>query len=248
MAVSNLKNGENDVNNASNEKQQDGDGPNETNEIHQNAAPGLGPGDARADNINHNVEMMEYGQRDTLAQMRGVHDNISLKAWLADCGMSEYFDLFQESGFEDDLLALVEVDEDDLKELGIEIMAHRKIILKALNELKEHDHEMNGEEEKSDSETQNSLWDPVDPHHQFNDHNQETAGNTAGGGNDGYQRDDGEAVDAPSNGEFVSKCTDCGKEEIGKIYEEENLFYCLECWKCYDHDGDDGEGDNQTKI
>eukprot|EP01083_Nonionella_stella_P308167 1086090_1 len=29
------------------------------------------------------------------------------------------------------------------------------------------------------------------------------------------------------------KCNDCGQEQIGKIYEGDNLFYCNECWELY---------------
>jgi len=56
---------------------------------------------------------------------------LDIKAWLGQLGLEEFAEAFFENGIEADLLA--ELTNDDLKDLGINRLADRKRLLKAIN-------------------------------------------------------------------------------------------------------------------
>lgn len=60
---------------------------------------------------------------------------MSVEAWLADMGLAEYAAAFAENGV--DLSLLPELTNEDLKDLGVERLADRKTILKAIAEAKD---------------------------------------------------------------------------------------------------------------
>ena len=60
---------------------------------------------------------------------------MSIEDWLKNLHLSEYIDVFKEESIELDIV--LELTSDDLKEIGVKKLGHRKIILKAISELHE---------------------------------------------------------------------------------------------------------------
>jgi len=59
---------------------------------------------------------------------------LNIELWLNNLDLSEYIDVFKEESI--DMEVLPELTSDDLKEIGVTKLGHRKIILKAISELK----------------------------------------------------------------------------------------------------------------
>ena len=59
---------------------------------------------------------------------------MNIELWLNDLDLSEYINVFKEESI--DIEVLPELTTDDLKEIGVTKLGHRKIILKAISELK----------------------------------------------------------------------------------------------------------------
>ena len=59
---------------------------------------------------------------------------MNIELWLNNLDLSEYIHVFKEESI--DMAVLPELSSDDLKEIGITKLGHRKIILKAISELK----------------------------------------------------------------------------------------------------------------
>ena len=59
---------------------------------------------------------------------------MNIELWLNDLDLSEYINVFKEESI--DIEVLPELTSDDLKEIGVNKLGHRKIILKAISELK----------------------------------------------------------------------------------------------------------------
>ena len=59
---------------------------------------------------------------------------MNIELWLNDLDLSEYINVFKEESI--DMAVLPELSSDDLKEIGMTKLGHRKIILKAISELK----------------------------------------------------------------------------------------------------------------
>ena len=55
---------------------------------------------------------------------------MNIELWLNDLGLSEYINVFKEESI--DIEVLPELTSDDLKEIGVNKLGHRKIILKAI--------------------------------------------------------------------------------------------------------------------
>eukprot|EP01084_Bolivina_argentea_P038399 70984_1 len=60
------------------------------------------------------------------------HQN-ALKMWLNNIGLIEYFDIFIENGFNDGTAELLDLTNQDLKDMGINKVRHRKLILKQID-------------------------------------------------------------------------------------------------------------------
>ena len=60
---------------------------------------------------------------------------MSIENWLENLDLSEYIDVFKKESIDIDILS--ELTSDDLKEIGVVKLGHRKIILKAISELQE---------------------------------------------------------------------------------------------------------------
>jgi len=61
---------------------------------------------------------------------------LNIELWLNDLDLSEYINVFKEESI--DIEVLPELTSDDLKEIGVNKLGHRKIILKAISELKKN--------------------------------------------------------------------------------------------------------------
>jgi len=60
-----------------------------------------------------------------------------LTDWLSEMHLNQYLGVFVENGFEDHMDALTELRNDDLRDMGISIMAHRLAIIKSINQIKQ---------------------------------------------------------------------------------------------------------------
>ena len=58
---------------------------------------------------------------------------MDIELWLNNLDLSEYISVFKEESI--DMEVLLELTSDDLKEIGISKLGHRKIILKAISEI-----------------------------------------------------------------------------------------------------------------
>ena len=58
---------------------------------------------------------------------------MNIETWLNNLELSEYIDIFKEESI--DMEILLELTSEDLKEIGINKLGHRKIILKAISEI-----------------------------------------------------------------------------------------------------------------
>ena len=55
---------------------------------------------------------------------------VDVAQWLADLGLSQYSDAFEEHAIDGDILE--KLNDDDLKELGVKALGHRKRLLEAI--------------------------------------------------------------------------------------------------------------------
>ncbi len=55
---------------------------------------------------------------------------------LTDLGLSQYYNVFVEQGFDDQVSSLSEITENDLKEMGIKKIGHRRAIMKQVRLMK----------------------------------------------------------------------------------------------------------------
>ena len=58
---------------------------------------------------------------------------MSIEDWLKNLDLREYIDVFKEESIDLDIVS--ELTSDDLKEIGVKKLGHRKIILKAISEI-----------------------------------------------------------------------------------------------------------------
>lgn len=111
-------------------------------------------------NKNENKKMMEMGQvhhtqnvmsssnvnelNTTIPPIPPIHSDsaavsaepggITLESWLNELGLIEYYQSFKQHGFGDNIKALYSLKDDDLKDLGVQKMGHRKLILTKIYE------------------------------------------------------------------------------------------------------------------
>ncbi len=67
---------------------------------------------------------------------------MNVEAWLAELGLEQYAEAFAENGV--DLSLLPELTNEDLKDLGVDRLADRKTILKAIARISESEDEPAG--------------------------------------------------------------------------------------------------------
>merc|ERR1712154_630861 len=84
--------------------------------------------------IEPDVELQPKPTENALAPFS--NDN-ALKMWLNNIGLIEYYDTFVENGFSEGTEVLSDLNNEDLKDMGIKKVAHRKKILKQIARNKE---------------------------------------------------------------------------------------------------------------
>merc|ERR1712129_152881 len=62
---------------------------------------------------------------------------MGLMTWLNGMNLTQYYNAFVENGFGEQLMAVTELNDDDLKQIGVKLMGHRKLLLREIRVLNE---------------------------------------------------------------------------------------------------------------
>lgn len=63
-------------------------------------------------------------------------DAMALRLWLNNCGLPQYYDLFVEHGFDEQMATIITLNDLDLQNMGIGKLSHRKVILNQIDVMK----------------------------------------------------------------------------------------------------------------
>eukprot|EP01084_Bolivina_argentea_P133701 235978_1 len=153
--------------------------------------------------------------------------NAVLVAWFGHTiELPQYLEVFVDHGYDDVLMLELIEDKAQLIEMGIVNRQHQALIMSEIKKLRPV-HVVQGRK------GENSVCLPA--HRIKDDRTVEgeriTAGITVMAA----------VPHAETKGnQLRGRCTDCGKQDFGKIYDEDELFYCNQCWMAYDETTDAG--------